>query len=225
MHEVGDEVNADAPMVSVETAKAVAEVTAAIESYRFNEAAGAAYRFVWNIVCDWYLELSKPVFLGEDGPAKSETQASIAYVIDETCRLLHPFMPFITEEIWDKSGHRAEHGALIGQPWPKTPATDAAADGEMGWLVKLISDIRSARSELNVPAGAKLKLMVVGGDATTKLRLKTHEAAIERLARVEGIEAASAAPAAERRRRVADMLALFPMLGERPDRNAPILAS
>ena len=103
-------------------------------------------------------------------------------MLRETVKLLHPVMPFITEELWDKLGHRAEHGALIGQPWPAPPAIDAAADAEMGWLVKLISDIRSARSELNVPAAAKLKLLVVGADDTTKKRLDTHRAALERLA-------------------------------------------
>jgi valyl-tRNA synthetase len=106
-------------------------------------------------------------------------------------------MPFITEELWDKLGHRAEHGALIGQPWPAPTAIDEAADAEMGWLVRLISDIRSARAELNVPASAKLKLLVVGGNATTKQRLDTHRAAIERLSRVEGIDpAATGAPKA-----------------------------
>ncbi len=79
-------------------------------------------------------------------------------------------MPFITEELWDKLGHRAHHGALIGQPWPMPTAVDAAADAEMGWLVKLIQDIRSARAELNVPAGAKLKLLVIGANDTTKGR-------------------------------------------------------
>ncbi len=177
-----------------ELARANQAVDRALSEFRLNEAAAALYEFVWGIVCDWYVELTKPIVQGPDGIEKDETRAVTAYVLRETAKLLHPVMPFITEEIWDKTGHRAEHGALIGQPWPKTPATDAAADGEMGWLVKLISDIRSARSELNVPAGAKLKLMVVGGDATTQLRLKTHEAAIERLARVEGIEAAAAAP-------------------------------
>lgn len=117
-----------------------------------------------------------------------------AYVLRETAKLLHPVMPFITEEIWDKTGHRTEHGALIGQPWPKVPATDEAADSEMGWLVKLISDIRSARSELNVPAAAKLRMLVIGGNAVTEQRLQTHAGAIERLARIEGIETAAAAP-------------------------------
>jgi valyl-tRNA synthetase len=115
-------------------------------------------------------------------------------VLRETVKLLHPVMPFITEEIWDKSGHRVEHGPLITQSWPKPGTADSAADAEMGWLVKLISDIRSARAELNVPAGAKLGMLVVGGNQTTAKRLESHRAAIERLARVEGIEAATAAP-------------------------------
>ena len=177
-----------------ELARANAAVDKALSEFRLNEAAGALYEFVWGIVCDWYVELTKPILQGPDGAEKDETRAVTAWVLRETAKLLHPVMPFITEEIWDKTGHRAEHGALIGQPWPKAPATDAASDSEMGWLVKLISDIRSARSELNVPAGAKLKLMVVGGDVTTQRRLKTHEAAIERLARIDGIEAAPVAP-------------------------------
>jgi valyl-tRNA synthetase len=109
-------------------------------------------------------------------------------VLRETLKLLHPVMPFITEELWDKLGHRAEHGALISQPWPAPSPIDEAADAEMGWLVRLISDIRSARAELNVPAGAKLRLLVVGANDITKARLTAHQAAIERLARVESID-------------------------------------
>jgi valyl-tRNA synthetase len=177
-----------------ELARANRTVDTALAEFRLNDAATALYEFVWGLVCDWYVELTKPVLQGADGPAKDETRAVTAYVLRETAKLLHPVMPFITEEIWDKSGHRAEHGPLITQPWPKPLAVDAAADAEMGWLVKLISDIRSARAELNVPAGAKLRMLVVGGNTTTAERLKTHRAAVERLARVEGIEAAAAAP-------------------------------
>ena len=179
-----------------ELARANAAIDAAIAGFRLNEAATALYEFIWGIVCDWYVELSKPVLQGEDGPAKDETRAVTAFVIAETAKLLHPVMPFITEELWDKLGHRSLHGMLIGQPWPQPAPTDAAADAEIGWLVKLISDIRSARSELNVPAGAKLKLLVVGANDTTKQRIETHRAALERLARIEGIEAATAAPKA-----------------------------
>ena len=179
-----------------ELARANAAIDKAIAEFRLNEAAGTLYEFIWGIVCDWYVELSKPVLQGEDGPAKDETRAVTAFVIRETAKLLHPVMPFITEELWDKLGHRSRHGMLIGQPWPAPAPVDAAADAEIGWLVKLISDIRSARSELNVPAGAKLNLLVVGGNEITKQRLETHRAAIERLARIEGIEAAAAAPKA-----------------------------
>ena len=177
-----------------ELARANQAVDGAIADFRLNDAATALYEFVWGMVCDWYVELTKPILQGEDGPAKDETRAVTAYVLRETAKLMHPVMPFITEEIWDKTGHRAEHGPLIAQPWPVPPALDPAADAEMGWLVKLISDIRSARAELNVPAGAKLKMLVVGGDATTAKRLETHRPAIERLARIEGIEPAATAP-------------------------------
>jgi len=179
-----------------ELARANAAVDKAIEEFRLNDAATALYEFIWGVVCDWYVELTKPILQGADGLEKDETRAVTAFVLRETVKLLHPVMPFITEELWDKLGHRAEHGMLIGQPWPASAAVDAAADAEMGWLVKLISDIRSARSELNVPAGAKLKLLVIGADATTEKRLETHRAAIERLARIEGIEAAASAPKA-----------------------------
>jgi len=179
-----------------ELARANAAIDTAIGEFRLNEAANALYEFIWGIVCDWYVELSKPVLQGEDGPAKEETRAVTAFVIAETAKLLHPVMPFITEELWDKLGHRARQGMLISQPWPVPSPADPAADAEIGWLVKLISDIRSARAELNVPAGAKLRLLVVGADETTRQRLDTHRASIERLARIDGIEPATAAPRA-----------------------------
>jgi len=177
-----------------ELARANAAVDKAIAEFRMNEAASALYEFIWGIVCDWYVELTKPVLQGADGPEKDETRAVTAFVLRETVKLLHPVMPFITEELWDKLGHRAAHGMLIGQPWPAPTKTDAEADAEMGWLVKLVSDIRSARSELNVPAAAKLKLLVIGSNDLTRKRLETHRAALERLARIEGIEAAVAEP-------------------------------
>ncbi len=179
-----------------ELARANLAIDKALVEFRLNEAAGTLYEFIWGVVCDWYVELTKPILQGADGPDKGETRAVTAFVLRETVKLLHPVMPFITEELWDKLGHRAGHGALISQPWPAAPAVDTAADAEMGWLVKLISDIRSARAELNVPAGAKLKLLVVGANDATTARLETHRAAIERLARIEGVEAATSAPKA-----------------------------
>ncbi len=179
-----------------ELARANQAIDKALTDFRLNEAATTLYEFVWGVVCDWYVELTKPIVQGADGPEKDETRAVTAFVLRETVKLMHPVMPFITEELWDKLGHRAEHGPLVGQPWPAPAAIDAAADAEMGWLVKLISDIRSARAELNVPAGAKLKLLVIGGNDTTAARLETHRPAIERLARIEGVEAAASAPKA-----------------------------
>ncbi|MFN4014405.1 MAG: valine--tRNA ligase [Reyranella sp.] len=179
-----------------ELARANQAIDRALTDFRLNEAANTLYEFVWGVVCDWYVELTKPILQGTDGPEKDETRAVTAFVLRETVKLMHPVMPFITEELWDKLGHRAEHGPLIGQPWPAPTVIDAAADAEMGWLVKLIQDIRSARAELNVPAGAKLKLLVIGGNETTGARLETHRAAIGRLARIEGVEAAASAPKA-----------------------------
>jgi valyl-tRNA synthetase len=179
-----------------ELARANIAIDKALTEFRLNEAANTLYEFIWGVVCDWYVELTKPILQGVDGAEKDETRAVTAFVLRETVKLLHPVMPFITEELWDKLGHRAQHGALIGQPWPVPTAIDAASDAEMGWLVKLIQDIRSARAELNVPAGAKLKLLVIGANDTTKGRLETHRPAIERLARIEGVEPAASAPKA-----------------------------
>ncbi|HYX03555.1 MAG TPA: valine--tRNA ligase, partial [Reyranella sp.] len=171
-----------------ELGRANGTIDRAIAEFRLNDAAAALYEFIWGVVCDWYVELSKPILQGEDGPDKDETRAVTAFVLRETVKLLHPVMPFITEELWDKLGHRAEHGMLIGQPWPQPPATDGAAADEIGWLVKLVSDIRSARAELNVPAGARLAMKVMGASPTTRHRLQSHGAAIERLARIGSIE-------------------------------------
>jgi len=179
-----------------ELARANIAIDKALTEFRLNEAANTLYEFIWGVVCDWYVELTKPILQGADGAEKDETRAVTAFVLRETVKLLHPVMPFITEELWDKLGHRAQHGALIGQPWPVPTTVDAASDAEMGWLVKLIQDIRSARAELNVPAGAKLKLLVIGANDTTKGRLETHRPAIERLARIEGVEPATSAPKA-----------------------------
>jgi valyl-tRNA synthetase len=179
-----------------ELARANTTVDKALAEFRLNDAATALYEFIRDIVCDWYVELSKPILQGDDGAEKDETRSVTAFVLRETVKLLHPVMPFITEELWDKLGHSAEHGMLIGQPWPVPTTIDSSAEAEIGWLVKLISDIRSARAELNVPAGAKLRLLVLGANDTTRERLAVHRAAIERLARIEGVEAAAAAPKA-----------------------------
>ncbi|MFI0843093.1 valine--tRNA ligase [Mesorhizobium sp. IMUNJ 23232] len=177
------------------TARAVTE---GITSYRFNEAAGAAYRFVWNLVCDWYVELLKPVFMGDDEEAKAESRACMAFVLDEIYKLLHPIMPFMTEELWaHTAGEGKERSTLLCHArWPQPDFDDADAAAEINWLVDLVSGIRSVRSEMNVPAGAVAPLVVVGADATTMRRLERQDAAIKRLARVDAITHAAAPPPA-----------------------------
>ena len=142
--------------IAHETQKATREITEAIEAYKFNDAAGAVYRFVWNIFCDWYLELAKPVLPGADGAAKTETRAMTAWVRDEIFKLLHPFMPFITEELWRLTAEQgpARDGLLTLAPWPQhqgSPADDEA-EAEIGWVIDLVTAIRSVRAEMNIPA-------------------------------------------------------------------------
>ncbi|WP_165220002.1 valine--tRNA ligase [Affinirhizobium pseudoryzae] len=178
--------------ILTELSATITDVTAAIQSQRFNDAAASLYRFVWNQVCDWYLELLKPIFSGEDEAAKTEAQACVAYVLEETYKLLHPFMPFMTEELW---AHTASRDSLLCHAdWPVAIFADEAAAAEINWLVDLVTGLRSARSEMNVPPSAKAPLIVVGATALTEGRLQRHDAAIKRLARVETIELAETAP-------------------------------
>lgn len=182
--------------ILTELARTEAEVTEAIEGYRFNDAAGSLYRFVWNQFCDWYLELLKPVFMGEDEAAKKEAQACAAYVLEQIYKLLHPFMPFMTEELW---AHTAGEGAsrdtlLCHADWPAPEFSDENSAADINWLIDLVTGIRSARSEMNVPPGATAPLVVVGANGVTQERLIHHDAAIKRLARVEAISVADVAP-------------------------------
>jgi valyl-tRNA synthetase len=164
------------------------QVTEGIESYRFNEAAQTIYHFVWGTFCDWYVEFSKPLLQGDDEAVKAETRATAAWVLDHILLLLHPFMPFITEELWGKLAARRET-ALIVAPWPTFPAEldDAEAAAEMDWIVRLISGIRSVRAEMNVPAAARIPLLLLGAEDEALGWLATHEEQILRLARLDSI--------------------------------------
>ncbi|WGD31502.1 valine--tRNA ligase [Ancylobacter sp. WKF20] len=180
-----------------ETQKAGEEITTAIEAYRFNEAAGAAYRFVWNIFCDWYLELAKPVFMGTDEVWKAETRATTAFVLDEILKLLHPFMPFLTEELWTRTaeGGAARDGLLALTPWSELQGLEAPeAEAEIGWLIDLVTEIRSVRAEMNVPAGAQLPLVLVGASEQVRTRVATWSDVLMRLARVSAISFEAEAP-------------------------------
>ncbi|MEA2976355.1 MAG: valyl-tRNA synthetase, partial [Alphaproteobacteria bacterium] len=177
--------------IAHETAKAVREVTEAIEAFKFNDAAAAAYRFVWNVYCDWYVELSKPVLTGGDTSARAETRATAAWALDEILKLLHPFMPFITEELWHvtasnvvsdaskartlpvpsppagegREGGRRE-SLLALTPWPHYEGLeDPAAEAEIGWVIDLITAVRSLATEMKLPAGTQIPLLLIGASA------------------------------------------------------------
>jgi valyl-tRNA synthetase len=182
--------------ILTELTRATNEITDGIASFRFNDAAGAAYRFVWNLFCDWYLELLKPVFMGEDEAAKAESQAVAAFVLDEIYKLLHPFMPFMTEELWaHTAGEGRERATLLCHAaWPQPSFQDAEAAAEINWLVDLVSGVRSVRSEMNVPPAAIAPLVMVGANKATRERLQRHESAIRRLARVGDITHEATAP-------------------------------
>ena len=200
-----------------ELARATGEVTTAIETYRFNEAAASVYRFVWNIFCDWYLELGKPVLQGaEDGAAKTETRATTAYVIDEIAKLLHPFMPFITEELWAIKGAEGpkRESVLALAEWPSNViAGDEAAEAEIGFVVDLVSEVRSVRAEMNVPAGAQMPLVLAAVDAEVRRRAGAWDATIKRLARLSDISFADAPPPESAQMIVRGVVAALPLAG------------
>jgi valyl-tRNA synthetase len=203
--------------ILAETARATAETAGAIEAYRFNDAANAAYRFVWNLFCDWHLELAKPVLQGgESGPARTEAQATIAYVLDQIFALLHPFMPFLTEELWAIKGEEGPPRAqlLALGPWPELGIDeDENARAEINWLIELVSEIRSVRSEMGVPAAAQLPLTLVGASATIASYARNWGETIQRLARVTQIELADSAPAGSAQMIVGGAVAAIPLAG------------
>ncbi len=181
-----------------ELADCVAEVTRGIEEYRFNDAAGALYKFVWNTVCDWYLELIKPLLMGMDDAAKAETRAVCGYVLDESLKLLHPFMPFVTEELWERRapGRAHDQGFLMLQQWPAiTEFGHAEASAEIEWLIEMITEIRSLRNDLGVPAGAKVPMTLVNPSSVDTQRLERNDEVLRRMARLDETATATSQPA------------------------------
>jgi valyl-tRNA synthetase len=229
--------------IAHETVRATREVTEAIEAYRFNDAANAIYRFVWNVYCDWYLELAKPVLLGAEGAAKAETRAMVAWARDEILKLLHPFMPFITEELWTVTAQR--DGLLALAPWSRkadalTPEqvalmsatnpndslippillafepadfTDEAAEAEIGWLVDLLTAIRSVRAEMNIPPATLTPLVLAGVSAETKERVPRWSDVVKRMARLSDISFAEHAPEGAVQLLVRGEVAALPLKG------------
>jgi valyl-tRNA synthetase len=164
-------------------------VDQAMAQYRYNDAASALYRCIWNEFCDWYVEFTKPIIQGDDEKLKAETRACTAWVLGQLLHLLHPFMPYITEELWPQLGE-ANTKLLIGEPWPDFSkiAIDAEAGADLDWVIRLVSEIRTLRAEMNVPPGAQIPIMLRDANARTQARLQAYGDLIRRLARIDRID-------------------------------------
>ena len=172
-----------------QTAEAARELESALAAYRFNDAADVLYHFTWHAFCDWYVEATKPILNGDDAAAAAETRAAIAWTLSQILHLLHPFMPFITEELWEHLGG-AEAGRLIVSDWPvfDDALIDPEAAAEIDWVQRLVSEIRTVRSEMNVPPSARIPLLVTEAAESSRRRLDNHREIISWLARIDSIE-------------------------------------
>lgn len=181
-----------------ETVKTVKIVTKAFESCAYDVAANALYRFVWNVFCDWYLELAKPILNGDDIEAKAETRATAAWALDVCLKLLHPVMPFVTEELWKKLADfgSPRNSMLISAKWPVFPDAwvDEEAEAEIGWVIDLVSEVRSIRSEMNVPPSARAPLTLIGAGEVARARLVRNRDLIVTLGRLDSAKEADAPP-------------------------------
>ena len=177
-----------------ETVKTLNEVNIAFDQFRFNDAAQALYSFVWGTVCDWYVELSKPLLNSDDSEIKNETRQTMGWVIDHCLILLHPIMPFITEELWETLTKRNE--MLVHCDWPEYDRAliDHVADLEMNWVVNLIESIRSARAQLRVPAGLKIPMIFLEMDSEAKQAWENNSEMIQKLARITELTSADEIP-------------------------------
>lgn len=196
---------------------AQAEIEAGIEGFKFNEAALAAYKFTWNTFCDWYVELAKPVLMGTDEATKLETRACTAYLLDRIVALLHPFMPYITEELY--SAYAADSGVpnaalLCASAWPApVGVAGGKASADIGFVVDLITEIRSARAEMNVPVATLAPLVFVGLDGAAQARAAEASDALKRLARVSELRFEAAPPPASVQLVVQGVVACLPLEG------------
>jgi valyl-tRNA synthetase len=174
-----------------ETGRLREALDAALAAYRFNDAANALYAHVWGKVCDWYVELAKPLFEGEGA---AETRATTAWVLDQCLVLMHPVMPFITEALWGQTGERPK--LLCHADWPAygSELVDPGADAEMGWVIGLIEEIRSARAQLRVPVGARVPLIALELGADQAAALERNRTLVAKLARIDRFERATEPP-------------------------------
>jgi len=197
-----------------EAARTTAEVSAAIDAYRFNDAANAVYRFVWSVFCDWYVELAKPLLQGADGADKNETRATVAFTLDQIYALLHPFMPFLTEELWAIKGAEGpkRESLLALASWPSLSGLeDAEAESEIGWVVDLISETRSLRAEMNLTS--ETELLLIGADEALKARATRWDETIRKLARLSRLDFSEAAPKSSAQMIVRGGVAAMPLEG------------
>lgn len=165
--------------------EATVELTENLDNFRFSDAANTVYQFVWGAFCDWYIEMIKPILYGSNEEEKAETRAAFAWVLNRILVILHPFMPFITSELWNNTGTRSER--LINASWPKNESFDTAAIGDIDWVIELIGSIRSLRAEMNLPAGAKLTVLLKGANTDSLAHLLRFKPIICSLARLEDI--------------------------------------
>jgi valyl-tRNA synthetase len=170
--------------------RATAEATAALDAFRFDEYAAACYRFTWNTYCDWFLEFAKPVLLGGDAAQAAEVRRTAGYVLGIILRLLHPAMPFVTEELWDGMGYGPEC-SLIRAAWPVPADVPGAAEAraELDWVVRLVSEIRAVRAEMNVPPSVMAPVLLKDASATTLARAGGWMDLIGRMARASSLTA------------------------------------
>ena len=200
--------------IVTELARASEETRAALEAFRFNDAAATLYRFVWNLFCDWYVELSKPTLNGEDAQAADEVRLTMGYTLDRIFALLHPFMPFMTEELYGTTaGEGGRDGLLCHADWPTLNFSDTESAADINWLVDLVSQIRSVRSEMNVPAGAEADLVVIAADPLTRDRIERHGPQLKRLARLKSVTEASDVPAQAAQLIVGETTFALPLAG------------
>jgi valyl-tRNA synthetase len=170
--------------IVTQLADTLGNIEKALDDYRFNDAANWTYHFVWNLYCDWYLELAKPIFVGLDEESKSETRATVAYVRDQILKALHPFMPFITEELWQVTANDRREPVLALAAWPGRQPYFMDAHEEVGWLMELVTAVRSVRTEMNVPAGSPIRIEYVNPSDVTRKRAELWDPTLNRLARI-----------------------------------------
>ncbi len=201
--------------ILAELSDAIAESTAALEAYRFNDYAGACYRFTWLSLCDWFLEFAKPVFNAPDSPDAAETRRTAGHVFGQVLRLLHPAMPYVTEELWDRFGYGPAN-SLISTAWPVVFAVPGAADAraELDWVVKLISEVRTVRAEMNVPPSRLAPILLKDAAPESLARGARWVEAIGRMARASAFEALSGdVPAGSAQTVVDEATVVLPLAG------------